>query len=58
MDTTEIVTAYGAAWNEPDEKARRALLDQSWADAGTYSDPTGSADGRGASLRPSAASRR
>jgi len=48
MDATEIVTAYGAAWNEPDEKARRALLDRSWADDGAYSDPTGSADGRDA----------
>ena len=48
MDATEIVTTYGAAWNEPDEAARRALLTKSWADAGTYSDPTGSADGRDA----------
>ena len=48
MDATEIVTTYGAAWNEPDEAARRALLDRSWADDGQYSDPTGSADGRDA----------
>ena len=48
MDATEIVNAYGAAWNEPDEQARRALLEQSWADGGAYSDPTGSADGRDA----------
>ena len=48
MDATEIVTAYGAAWNEPDEKARRELLTRSWADDGQYSDPTGSADGRDA----------
>jgi hypothetical protein len=48
MDTIEMVTTYGAAWNEPDEAARRALLDKSWADGGTYSDPTGSADGRDA----------
>jgi hypothetical protein len=48
MDAIEIVNAYGAAWNEPDEGARRALLDQSWADNGQYSDPTGAADGRDA----------
>jgi hypothetical protein len=48
MDATEIITTYGAAWVEPDEQARRALLDKAWADDGTYSDPTGSADGRDA----------
>ena len=48
MDALEIVTAYGAAWNEPDEKARRELLTRSWTDDGQYSDPTGSADGRDA----------
>ena len=48
MDAAEIVNAYGAAWNEPDEQARRALLDQAWGDTGSYSDPTGSADGRDA----------
>ena len=50
MDALEIVTAYGSAWNEPDEKARRALLDRSWSDDGHYSDPTGSAAGRDALL--------
>ena len=50
MDAAEIVTTYGDAWNEPDEAARRELLTKSWADAGTYSDPTGSADGRDALL--------
>jgi hypothetical protein len=50
MDAIEIVNAYGAAWNETDEGARRVLLDQSWADDGQYSDPTGSADGRDALL--------
>ena len=48
MDATEIVNAYGAAWNETDEGERRALLEQSWADDGAYSDPTGAATGRDA----------
>ena len=48
MDATEIVTTYGAAWNEPDEQARRELLTRAWADDGQYSDPTGRADGRDA----------
>ena len=46
MEASEVVAAYGAAWNEPDENARRALLQQSFADDGTYTDPTGHADGR------------
>lgn len=46
MDASEMVATYGAAWNEPDEAARRALLEKAWADDGQYSDPTGSADGR------------
>ena len=48
MDTDEIVTAYGAAWNEPDEAKRVALLDLSWADNGIYTDPTATAVGRDA----------
>ena len=30
-ETKQVVAAYCAAWNEPDEQARRALLEQAWA---------------------------
>jgi hypothetical protein len=50
MDATETVTAYGDAWNEPDEAKRRALLESAWADDGTYCDPTASVAGRDALL--------
>ena len=42
----EVVQAYGSAWNETDEAARRRLLDVSWADGAVYCDPTGRAEGR------------
>jgi len=48
MDTNEIVAAYGAAWNEPDEAKRTALLDKAWSDDGIYNDPTATAYGRDA----------
>jgi SnoaL-like domain len=48
MDTREIVTTYGAAWNEPDDAKRAALLDKAWADDGIYNDPTATAFGRDA----------
>jgi hypothetical protein len=47
----ETVAAYAAAWNEHDEDARRALLERSWADDGTYCDPSGRAEGRAALVR-------
>jgi hypothetical protein len=51
MTTDEMVASYGAAWNEPDEAKRRALLMQSWSDEGHYMDPTGSAAGRDALIQ-------
>ncbi len=42
----EMVETYAAAWNEPDPVARRALLERSWADDGTYTDPTAAVAGR------------
>ena len=48
MTTAEVVLAYGAAWNEDDDAARRKLLGQAWADDGVYCDPMGRADGRDA----------
>lgn len=46
MATAEMVRAYGAAWNEEDEGARRQLLEQGFAEDGVYCDPMGTADGR------------
>ncbi|WP_275187930.1 nuclear transport factor 2 family protein [Bradyrhizobium sp. CSA112] len=51
MDKSAIaktVTQYMAAWNEPDDTARRTLLDQCWSDSGVYLDPNVSFAGRGA----------
>lgn len=36
---TKTLTQYMAAWNEPDDAARRALLAQCWSDSGVYLDP-------------------
>jgi SnoaL-like domain len=47
-DTNEIVHAYMAAWNEPDERKRRQLLEKAWADDGRYTDPMSDAQGRDA----------
>ena len=46
MDVGAVVTAYGSSWNEPDEAARRQLLESAWADDGTYCDPTANVEGR------------
>jgi len=43
---TDVVTQYMAAWNEPDDAARRALLDQCWGDDGIYLDPRAQLLGR------------
>lgn len=42
------VDAYTGSWNEPDEDARRALLEKAWADDGRYSDPSADVKGRDA----------
>ena len=44
----ETVTHYMAAWNEPDDAARDALLAQCWSDNGVYLDPNVSLAGRDA----------
>ena len=46
VDVGAVVTAYGSAWNEPDEGARRQLLESAWADDATYCDPTANIEGR------------
>jgi hypothetical protein len=43
-----VVARYAAAWNEPDDDARRALLEAAWADGGRYCDPTARVEGRDA----------
>lgn len=42
----EVVKSYIAAWNEPDEAARRGLLEGAWSDGGTYVDPNSAVEGR------------
>jgi len=44
--TEEIVLTYVAAWSETDEGKRRALLEKSWEENGTYTDPTVEVAGR------------
>jgi hypothetical protein len=46
ITTEEIVRMYVAAWSETDEAKRRALLEKSWAENGTYTDPTVEVVGR------------
>jgi hypothetical protein len=43
---SELVVLYGTAWQEPDEAARRALLERVWANDGVYVDPTAVVCGR------------
>ena len=35
----EIVERYLAAWNETDASRRRKLVDELWAEDGSYTDP-------------------
>lgn len=46
MGVRDVVSGYTAAWNEPDEASRRALLQEAWSDDGVYCDPTATVDGR------------
>jgi hypothetical protein len=48
MDVWAVVVAYSSAWNEPDEAARRQLLESAWADDAAYCDPTANVEGRDA----------
>ncbi|WP_214410551.1 nuclear transport factor 2 family protein [Sphaerisporangium fuscum] len=47
-DINELVTRYMATWNETDPVARRAAIDEIWAEDGTYTDPIAVAEGRDA----------
>lgn len=51
MEPQEAVAAYMAAWGEPDEAKRRALLEKGWATDGVYLDPSGRAEGREALVK-------
>ena len=42
----EMVERYLAAWNETDASRRRKLVDELWAEDGSYTDPLGDANGR------------
>ncbi len=46
LTTQQIVDSYGASWNETDDAKRRALLEQSFADEATYTDPQSDVSGR------------
>lgn len=46
ITTSDAINHYGAACNEPDETARRALLERVWADDGVHCDPTVIVEGR------------
>ena len=46
MDLQQVLTSYGAAWNETDPSRRLTLLQHSWSDGGQYMDPAGMAQGR------------
>lgn len=48
MEPSDTIALYGAAWNEPDDAARAALLERAWSDDGVYRDPLGLAEGRAA----------
>ena len=42
----EMVGRYIAAWNETDASRRRKLVDEVWAEDGSYTDPLADAHGR------------
>ncbi|GIG57702.1 isomerase [Longispora fulva] len=47
-DFTELVGRYLASWNETDQAARRAALDEIWTADAVYIDPMVSVEGRDA----------
>src|SRR5438552_3392874 len=44
----KVIDRYIESWNETDPAARRALIDEVWAEHGRYTDPLGVAAGRDA----------
>jgi hypothetical protein len=47
-DYDAVVDRYLAVWNEPDEAARRAAVDELFADGVSYVDPLAAVEGRAA----------
>ncbi|MFE7563251.1 nuclear transport factor 2 family protein [Kitasatospora sp. NPDC057500] len=45
-DLQQLAARYLAAWNETDPAARRRLVDEAWAEDGTYTDPLAAVTGR------------
>lgn len=46
MNVQSIVLTYCAAWSQPEEAARGALLERCWSETGLYCDPMAEARGR------------
>ncbi|WP_285779409.1 nuclear transport factor 2 family protein [Microtetraspora sp. NBRC 13810] len=44
----QLVASYLATWNETDPVARRAAIEEIWAEGGVYTDPMAVAEGRDA----------
>ncbi|KKK04939.1 nuclear transport factor 2 family protein [Micromonospora sp. HK10] len=44
----KVIDRYLECWNETDPAARRALIDEVWAEQGRYTDPLAVAEGRDA----------
>lgn len=42
----DIIERYLASWNETDPQLRRKLIDELWAEDGTYTDPLAEVSGR------------
>jgi hypothetical protein len=45
VDLAEVVDRYVETWNETDPTRRRALIDRTWTEDGTYVDPLMAGDG-------------
>ena len=50
MEVSELIALYNKAWSEPDYALRQKLLEQIWAEDGTYTDPTAHAGRRSSSI--------
>ena len=46
MEVSELIALYNRAWSEPDYALRQKLLEQIFAEDGTYTDPTAHVAGR------------
>jgi SnoaL-like domain len=46
MEVSELIALYNRAWSEPNYALRQKLLEQIWAEDGTYTDPTAHVAGR------------